>query len=276
MGIVPRLITIVFAACILSNVEVESRQGATEYAIGVQDVLSIVVHDEAELGGKYVVEPDGSFSFPYVGRVRAAGLTVRAFEASLRARLADGYINDPQLTVSIEQFRSQRVFVIGEVRTPGAYPLTGDLTLIDAIASAGSTTPGAGDEALVVRNASAQEGAAGEASTERSTITIKLSDLHGAGGAARNIRLQHGDTVYVGKSAPVYIMGHVRTPGSYTLQGEMTVLQALSLAGGANPSGALTRVRVVRTVDGRKKEVRVSLDEIVQPRDTIIVPARIF
>ena len=117
-----------------------SAQSAGDYVIGPQDVLTIAVFDQTDLGGKFAVELDGSFTFPLIGRVKAGGLTIRDFEAQLKARLADGFFRNPQVTVAIEQYRSQRVFVTGEVRNPGSYALTGDMTLIEALARAGSTT----------------------------------------------------------------------------------------------------------------------------------------
>ncbi len=87
----------------------------TDYQIGPQDVLTITVFGEADLSGKYTVEQDGTFTFPLVGRIKAGGLTLRDVEADLKKKLADGYLKNPQLTVSIETYRSQRILVMGEV-----------------------------------------------------------------------------------------------------------------------------------------------------------------
>ena len=123
----------------------------TDYTIGPQDVLTIMVYDQADLSGKFPVDADGSLTFPLLGRVSAGGMTLRALEEDLRKRLADGYLRNPQVSVSIEQYKSQRIFVMGEVRAPGAYQLTGEMTIIEAIARAGSTTPQAADEVMIVR-----------------------------------------------------------------------------------------------------------------------------
>src|SRR3954464_14520451 len=124
---------------------------SADYVIGPQDVLTIQVFDQADLGGKYTVETDGSFSFPLVGRVTAGGMTLRRFENELKKKLADGYFKNPQVTVAVEQYRSQRVFVMGEVRNPGPVSLTGGMTLIEALSRAGSTQPTASGEVAVVR-----------------------------------------------------------------------------------------------------------------------------
>ena len=115
---------------LLVTASAAAAQSAGDYQIGPQDVLTIQVFDQADLGGKYTVETDGTFSFPLIGRVRAGGMSLRALEGELKTKLADGYFRNPQVTVAIEQYRSQRVFVMGEVRAPGPVPLTGGMTLI--------------------------------------------------------------------------------------------------------------------------------------------------
>src|SRR5690242_3937213 len=120
--------------CIVAGSTITRAQSAADYVIGPQDVLAITVFDQNDLSGRYAVETDGTFTFPLIGRVTASGSTLREFENELKRRLADGYFKNPQLTVSVEQYRSQRVFVMGEVRQPGPVPLTGGMTLIEALA----------------------------------------------------------------------------------------------------------------------------------------------
>src|SRR5262245_24109691 len=122
-----------------------------DYQIGAEDVLAVTVFDQPDLSGKYAVELDGTFTFPFIGRVTAAGQTIRAFEAALRTSLADGFFKNPQVTVAVDSYKSQRIFIVGEVKTPGALPLTGGLTLMEAIARAGSTTEQASDDVVIVR-----------------------------------------------------------------------------------------------------------------------------
>jgi polysaccharide export outer membrane protein len=252
-------------------------QSAADYVIGPQDVLSIAVFDQADLGGKYTVELDGSFTFPLVGRIQAGGMTIRNFETALKERLAEGFFKNPQVTVAIEQYRSQRVFVTGEVRGPGAYPLTGEMTLIEALAKAGSTTPTASEEVVVVRgtkgtNAPAVPDAAGA----REILRFNLKDLQSGVTDVRNIDLRDGDTIYVARAELVYVFGQVKNPASYPIKTDTTVLQALSLAGGVTPNGAMNRAKVIRVVNGTKKELNVKLTDTVQPGDTIMVPERYF
>jgi polysaccharide export outer membrane protein len=272
--------TLIVALCLLLAARVAAAQSAGDYVIGPQDVLSIAVFDSADLGGKYAVELDGTFTFPLIGRVNAGGMTIRDFESALKVRLADGFFRNPQVTVAVEQYRSQRVFVTGEVRNPGSYALTGDMTLIEALAKAGSTTPNASDEVLVVRGGKGEaldaSLAAASGADGRDTIRINLQQLQSGGASARNVDLRDGDTIYVARAELTYVFGQVKNPGSYAIRSDTTVLQALSLAGGVTPTGAMNRTRIIRTVDGTKTEIRVKLTDIVQPGDTIMVPERFF
>src|SRR3954465_3913991 len=251
-------------------------QSAADYVIGPQDVLTIQVFDQADLGGKYSVETDGTFSFPLIGRVKAAGMTLRGFETELKKKLADGYFRNPQVTVAVEQYRSQRVFVMGEVRAPGPVALTGGMTLIEALARAGSTLPSSSGEVAIVR---APQGAKGptipDANQAADILRASIRDLEG-GSMKQNIELHDGDTIFVPRAEGAYVFGQVRTPGAYAIQKDTTVLQALSLAGGVTENGATNRVKVVRLVNGEKKEIKVKLTDLVKPGDTIIVPEKFF
>jgi polysaccharide export outer membrane protein len=249
----------------------------TDYQIGPQDVLTITVFGEADLSGKYTVEQDGTFTFPLVGRIKAGGLTLRDVEADLKKKLADGYLKNPQLTVSIETYRSQRILVMGEVRSPSEYQLTGDMTLLAALARAGGTLPSAGREAIIVRQRRHGGGAAAANSEfgDSEVIKIDLAELQ-AGNLALNIPLVDGDTITIPKAQSVFVSGQVRTPGAYAVDRGTTVLQVLSLAGGLTDRGAEGRIRIQRTVKGKKVELKAKPTDVVEPGDTIIVPEKFF
>jgi polysaccharide biosynthesis/export protein len=249
-------------------------QSAGDYTIGAQDVLTIQVFDQPDLGGKYAVEADGTFSFPLIGRVKAGGMTLRAFEVELKKLLVDGqFFRNPQVTVAVEQYRSQRVFVNGEVRQAGPVPLTGGMTLIEALSRAGSTLPSASGEVSVVRPPSGQNATNGEGAE---ILRASIRDLE-AGVLKQNIELRDGDQIFVPRAESVYVFGQVKNPGAYPIQHkETTVLQALSLAGGTTENAALNRIDIRRVVDGEEKKIRVKLTDLVQPGDTIVVPERYF
>ena len=248
------------------------------YIVGPQDVLAITLFDQQDLSGKYTVEADGTFTFPLIGRVKAGGMSLRDVEQALRTQLSDGFFKNPQVSVSVEQYRSQRIFVVGEVRTPGPYPLVGDMTLIEALARAGSTTEHAAGEALIVRSSDGSRSTGPVLPDQKSGAEVIRVDIKAlqSGRLSVNATLRDGDTIFVPRAELVYVFGHVHSPGAYTLQSGVTVLQALSLAGGVTDRGAMSRIRIARLLEGKRTELRVKLDDIVQPGDTIIVPERYF
>jgi len=254
------------------------RAQVNNYIVGPQDVLAIALYDQQDLSGKYTVEADGTFTFPLIGRVKAGGLTLRDVEEALRTKLSDGFFKNPQVSVAVEQYRSQRVFVMGEVRSPGPYPLVGDMTLIEALARAGSTTEHAAGEALIVRSGDAGRTAGPVLPEQPSAADVIRVDIKAlqSGRLSSNAALRDGDTIFVPRAELVYVFGQVNRPGSYTLQRGTTVLQALSLAGGVTDRGTTGRIRIARVVDGKKTEVRVKVEDLVLPDDTIIVPERYF
>jgi polysaccharide export outer membrane protein len=266
---------LVVAGVTLASLVVCQAQTPVSYVIGPQDVLSITVFDQATLSNKYTVETDGTFTFPLVGRVKAAGLTLRDFEGELKRLLADGYFKDPQLSVAIEEYRSQRIFIVGEVRQPGTVALAGGMTLIEVLARAGSTLPTASGEVVVVRPAEKADGPLLPDAKASEVIRVSLRELE-SGIGTHNVQLRDGDTVYVPQAAFVYVFGQVKNPGSYPVQRDTTVLQALSLAGGVTEMGAMNRIRVVRVINGQKKEIRMKPTDLVTGGDTLIVPERFF
>jgi polysaccharide export outer membrane protein len=249
-----------------------------DYIVGSQDVLNITSYDQTDLSGKFSVEADGTFTYPLIGRVKAGGLTLRQVESELKTRLiADGFFRNPQITVSVERYRSQKVFIVGEVRTPGSYPMSGDMRLVEALALAGSTLPTASGEAVVVHAVGADaEGPVLPTQENAGVVRVNLRDLEN-GKFSQDVALRDGDTIFVLRAESIYVFGQVKNPGAYTLQQKNTsVLQALSLAGGLTDRGTSARVRIIRIINGEKRELKVKLTDFVQPSDTIVVPERFF
>jgi polysaccharide biosynthesis/export protein len=251
-----------------------------EYIVGSQDVLTVTVYDQADLTGKYPVDADGTLTFPLIGRIKVGGLSLHGVEAELKKELANGYLKNPQVTVAVEQFKSQRIFVMGEVRAPGTYPLSGEMTVIEALARAGSTTNDAAEEVLIVRPAAGSAGTGPvlpEQRPDANVIHVNVRDVQ-SGKLSQNVLLRDGDTLVVPRAQSVYVFGQVKTPGAYAITTRgTTVLQALSLAGGVTDRGSTGRVYVVRTdAAGKQVETKVKLTDVVQPGDTLVVKERFF
>jgi polysaccharide export outer membrane protein len=254
------------------------RAQVPEYLIGRQDTLTITVFGQPDISGKFTVEADGCLTFPMIGRVEAAGMTPRSVEAAIAARLGAGYLLAPQVSVTVDQYRSQRVFMMGAVGQPGPLVLTGNTTLIEALARAGSTTGESVGDVIVVR---AQPGQAAsgpvlpEQAADTRVIRIDLAELE-RGALTQNVVLQDGDTVIVPRGEPVFLVGEVRSPGSFAVRKGTTILQLLALGGGATERGATGRLKIVRVQNGKRVEIDAELDDVVQSGDTVVVPEKYF
>jgi protein involved in polysaccharide export with SLBB domain len=203
------------------------------------------------------------------------------------------------------------VFVTGEVQRPGRYPLKADRSLLTLVGDIGAFSANVGHEVIVIRppslvagggapavdpletppansSSSSSGGAPGDSATPPSAVPglpfaapgseifhISLLELQ-SGNPEKNLVLKAGDTVYFPKASQVYVMGSVARPGPVHYQEGMTVLQALTLAGGVTDRGSQGRAKIVRVVDGKKVEKKAKPTDIVQPEDTLVVPERFF
>jgi polysaccharide export outer membrane protein len=241
--------------------------------VAPQDVLTITVFNEPQLSGRFRVENDGHFNYPFLGRIQAGGDTVSEIAAAVKSRLLDGYVRNPQVTVDVEQIRSQNVFVMGEVRAPGRYTLSGSVTLVEALAQAGSTAATAGTEILILRSKRPVAGASGTPTlpedADADVQKVNLRDLQ-TGMPSANVLIRDGDTIFVPRAERFFVTGHVRSPGPYVFEPNVTILQAISMAGGLTDRGSNRRLRIIRN----QKEFDAKLTDIVQPGDTIIVRQR--
>jgi polysaccharide biosynthesis/export protein len=264
-------------AAVPATAQTPSPTERQDYVVGAQDVLKVTVFDEPQLSGTFRVDVDGAFTYPFLGRIKAVGQNLRTIEADLARLLADGYVRRPQVAIEVEQYRSRSVFVVGEVRSPGKYALSGEMTLIEALAQAGSTTQAAGTEVMILHSAdpARPEHAEPTATPDDRTTRVNLTDLQ-SGKILNNVMLREGDTVFVPKAERFFVTGHVRTPGAYTFERGMTVLQAISLAGGLSEKGSDRGIKVVRVVNGQKREIGVKLTDAIQPHDTLVIRQRLL
>jgi polysaccharide export outer membrane protein len=267
--------TAVAADGLLVSVHAASQR---EYQVGIKDILSVAVWGRPELSGKFDVDAEGTVQLPLIERVKVAGLTLRGVEEAIRDRLTAGYLRNPQVSVTVEQYRSQRVMVQGAVAQPGAYPLTGETTLLEVLAQAGSVTADASGDIIVMRAGATAAATPGDGAEPEPGAAVRYVDLAALqkGTLSENLVLQNGDTVIVPTGEKVFVTGFVASPGAYSVRKGTTVRQALILAGGVNERGAEGRVRIIRTVDGKETKLNSKLHDEVQAGDIIVVPPRYF
>jgi len=246
-----------------------------EYRVGPGDILEIAVFEVEELGRSASVAADGAIRLPLIGSVEVGGKTPQEIETQLSELYADGFLRDPQVTVSILEFRSQPVSVLGAVREPGVYQLLGRRRLSDVLALAGGLNEDVGDTIRISR--------AGEAGSQRE-IEISVSNLLSPKlNPDDDPWVEPHDTIQVAKAGVVYVLGAVGRPGGFpiTEQEPMTALRAISLAEGSEGVAAKKRVRIIRRRDGEESELPIRLDRILagedpdpvlEPNDIVYLP----
>ncbi|MEM7351579.1 MAG: polysaccharide biosynthesis/export family protein [Acidobacteriota bacterium] len=242
--------------------------GLQEYRLGPGDVLAIDVFGLDELDRKVRVARDGSISLPLLGTFSIADFTLQEAERQI-ARMLDErqLVIDPQVSIFVEEFVSRAVSIQGAVGRPGFYPLIGAKTLLELIGEAGGVHPDAGEKILVLR---------ADTSGAQSKLEIDTERLTSGGDISLNIFLRPDDIVMVShaKELNVYVTGAVARPGAVKFMSSegITVLQAITAAGGPTARANLKKVHVIRQLDnGTQERIKVSVSRIQKGKDDDVV-----
>ncbi|MFC2171774.1 SLBB domain-containing protein [Acidobacteriota bacterium] len=255
---------------IISTGNQPAAAGEEGYRVGPGDILRINVWGFDDLTQTVVVSEDSSFRFPLVGAVECGNLSVTDIEKKLRDMLADGYLKNPQVTIMVREYHSQKVNVLGEVSRPGSYALKGRTTLLEILSQAGGVNPKAGNKILILRDSDGKEKTA-----ILEPAVIDLGELL-AGSAKEEFMVEGGHTVFVPESDYFFVLGEVNKPGVFKMEKAITVLQAITMAGGFTAKASTKKIKVIREDKGKKVEAKIDHDDPVQPQDTIMVPESFF
>ena len=248
------------------------------YRIGVGDQLDITVYQQPDLTKKVTVGADGSVDYPLLGSLKAAGKSVRALQEELAIALGKDYIVNPQVSVEVSSYKSQFVFVTGQVRNPGKYPLEGGTTLKDAISLAGGILPEAGYSITVARRSIGSDGR----TRDPDKLTYSRSDIESG---LANLDLQPNDVVTIAEKDYVYFQGEVHKPGRYELRPGLTLMQAISLAEGLTDWANRKEISLYRkvgstdskqTINFKDVEKQKAPDVLLAPGDTVVVSRRVL
>lgn len=244
-------------------------QGQADYPLGAGDTLRIQVFQNPDLTIETRVSERGSITYPLIGAVELGGLSVAAAEKKIADALqSGGFIQKPQVNITLVQIRGNQVSVLGQVARPGRFPLeTVNTRLSDMLANAGGATP-TGDDIVILT---------GVRNGQPFRKEIDIPQLFLASNTADNVLLQGGDTIYVHRAPVFYIYGEVQRPGSYRIERAMTVMQALAQGGGPNARGSERRLRLHRKADnGSVQQLEPQLTDPVLPNDVLYVKESIF
>jgi polysaccharide export outer membrane protein len=285
-------IVVLFALCAAAQQSAETAKKLDSgYVLGPDDQIVIHAIDSPEISDKpFLVGMNGNVTLPLVGRVEAGGLTVEQLETEVNTRLKK-YMHDPQVSVTVAEFRSQPVSVFGAVTKPGVVQLRGRKTLYEVLSLAGGPTPSAGSSLTVTRRRENGEiplaGAKIDPTGQFSTAELNVQEILVGKNPAANIEIKPNDTISVSEASAnmIYVVGDVEHGGAFTLGGRqrLSVLRALSLAGGLGHTAKPQHARIIRGSPGEAKpeEIAVNIkqmlngkaeDLVLLPQDVLVIP----
>ncbi len=257
-----------------------------DYNVGGYDVLSVTVYEENDLSKEAVrVSADGYISFPLIGRIMVSDLSTSEIEELISSKLAEGqYLLDPHISVMVTGYNSKRFLVLGSANGPGSYSLKARERVLDAISRAGGINfDQAGKRGMIIRTENPNTD-----QERKIVINLDLQGLVKGRDQVSNIYLEDKDVLFIPTAEHFYILGQVRSPGAYLFSDrEITLVEAISTAGGFTSIAARNRTRIVRIDDGVEKIIQVKVDAItnagkkiqdvvILPDDVIVVPESFF
>ena len=237
------------------------------------DVLSVQVFDAPDLSGMFTVDSSGELTLPLVGKIPVNGLTLSETQAKIVAALSDRYILHPSVSITVQQYVPTYVTIMGEVQSPGRYPLLASHSLQQVLAMAGGPTLLAAGVVDLKRQTQNSE--------QRIEAQIRRTS---SGTTVDNTEVQPGDEIDVPRAGVVYVLGAVNRPGGYVMQemGALNVVQAIALAAGTTMQASIHSMRVVRRGEGGSlMEIDVDYRRMVagrvpaitlRPQDIVYVP----
>lgn len=251
-----------------------------DYQVGPGDILEVTVIGNDEASRVPTVQTNGAVALPLLGEVQVAGLTVAEIQRKVTNLLEKDYLVKPQVEVKVREFHSQFVSVVGEVNGPGRKPLRGRTRLIDALSESGGFKTTASGEVVITRVDGTFEGGA-------RTLKVRLSNSATAQDMVNlELPLRSGDIITASPKYFVTVDGEVTRPGRYPIESDLTVIGAISLAGGPTRFGSgNVKVRRTDAPSGRVTVIEVSLKDVrngkkpdipLLPNDVVSVPRRVF
>jgi polysaccharide biosynthesis/export protein len=283
------LATLILPLSLHENVHAQS----TGYRIGPGDVLSLRIFagGEEQHAAQLTVSSQGTINVPFIGSVKAQGLTVSQLEKNITAPLAADYLVDPEVTITVNEYHSLQYTISGAVGAPGLYEMKSQPTLMELIAKAGGLTANRGNVAYILRPSNRTSPAKTTGAVSNSAQPpqkVDLKKLLDQGDMSQNMVLQSGDVVYVPLStslnlaeSKIYVEGEVQNPGAYDYQEGMTALSACIMAGGFSKFAAPNRARIIRQNGDEQKVIKIDLEDVkegkiqdikILPGDRIHIP----
>ena len=239
----------------------------SDYRLGNGDSIRISVFQNPDLTLETRVSESGTITFPLVGTVTIGGLTISEAQDAIAKALKDGgFINQPQVNILLLRNLGNQVSVLGQAGHPGRFPLeTFNTKLTEVLAMAGGVAPGGSDIIVVT----------GTRNGQSFRKEVDVTELFAGNHPENDIVMAGGDVIYVPKQPTFYVYGEVQHPGSFPVQRNMTVRQALASAGGFTARASERSINVYRK-DAKGQRTSVRLDDPVQSDDVLYVGESLF
>lgn len=243
-----------FAQVRVSTMEEVGKTNLPALRLGVGDLVAVSVYDAPELTRTIRIEPDGSIRLPLLAEgVKAAGLMPRELEAGVTEALkSEEILVDPVVKVTVVEYHSRPISVMGAVRKPVTFQADGVTTLLDALARAEGLSDDAGSEILITRSGTVER--------------VAVKQLLNQADPAANLTLTGNEEIRVPEAGKVFVLGNVRKPGAFPVRdpGDNTVLKLVALGEGLMPYSSKTAYIVRRTGATAALEIPVELEKIMQ------------
>jgi polysaccharide export outer membrane protein len=242
---------------------------AAEYTLGAGDTIHILVFQNPDLTLDTRVSENGTITYPLIGAVKLGGLSISTAEQTIAQALKDGgFVQQPQVNIAVLQVIGNQVSVLGQVNRPGRFPLqTMDTHVSEMLATAGGIAATGADVAIVV----------GKRDGRPFRKEVDIAGIYVDAKADADIPVRGGDVIYVHRAPTFYVYGEVQRPGSYRIERNMTVRQALAQGGGLTVRGTDWWLRVFRRgADGKIEKLSPELSDLVQPDDVLYLREALF
>jgi len=250
---------------------------APEIVIGYEDLLTISVFDLPQFSGECRVAGDGTITIPLIGNIEVRGLSKKEAEQKIVNALQAKFVNNANVSVTIKEYKSRQVSVLGAVKSPGPHYILSQITLLQLLSAVGGLDPGAGRMCFIIRPGSPK-------------IEIDLYDLMNNGNQALNIQVYPGDTINIplDKKTVIYVFGSVKSPGALEFSSfeTVTLVSLIARAGGATPEASETKIQIKRKDEtGAEIIIKANLKDIIKGKkpdiplfsgDVVNVPQSFF
>lgn len=288
----PALLRLALVTCLaIPALVADVSHASGDYQIGPNDQLGIEVFGIEDLQLVVRVSSSGTISAPHVGRIYAAGLTGAELEDKIAKELVNRkLVRDPQVSVFVQEFNSQPIYILGAVNQPGQYMLSRSLSVVDAITMAGGLDPDKAGRYILIRRGNGRITPSGEDAPDDAVepvVRIDVKRLLEEGDVAQDVALRGGDVVQVPtrKVEVFYVIGDVPRPGAFEIEtGQEEFLLAtgaLGWAGGPTKTARLRGGMLIRNTDGGRQQIALNFKDIldgkaedphIEPNDILFVP----